>query len=511
MLRIGWWWYAVGMSVLTVFTMVVVKDDHKEMRQLPEIPAERPYARPTEPAPKGPAAVSPGVVNAGSAATSASPDEFEFGPMAKIQTPNGGGGWETIEAVAVGDVTGDGRDDLIVQPYINVLRVYAQRSDGKLAAPREFRYRSDDNYLHSKDMVLADFNGDGVLDVAASGQDEPSWNHGLVNLLLSGPGGALVHRQVLTDVELPVHYWAALDVAGDGATDIVGSGNVTDYSMENICGGGSCPHLRIMYGDGKGGFTRAEDEHLREPYQINLLPATDIDGDGRRDVLYSFAGDSSRSGKTVVRLRKADGGIGEPGTVFTHDVGGGVGQTLADFTSDGQVDFFTRGLLYSRGATGSYTSTELPSYTIRSSWNAAADFDGDGMADVATVQTDFNSGTAVVVLYLQRDGGLNRYYFSSNQFELDKVNIEENALAVGDLNGDGCKDLVVSANYEGVLIFPGRNCVQRTPRMPVCDLRQPGEVPLMQTSLPAPHRSLSLNIRESAPGGGGRDTRRLER
>lgn len=408
--------------------------------------------------------------------------------MQKIQTLTESGAYETIEAVAVGDVTGDGRDDLIVQPFGNVLRIYVQQSDGTLDAPLEFRYRSDDNYVHRKSVVLADFNGDGVLDVAASGLDEPSWHHGLVNLLLSAPGGALVHRQALTTVEQPTDHWSALDVDGDGAMDIVASDNVSDYSGGAECGPGrfSCPRMRVMYGDGKGDFPRMETVQLGEPFSVTNLPAVDVDGDGLRDVVYSLREDAGGIGRTVARLRQAGGGLGVPVPLFEGPIGAGRGQTPGDFNSDGRMDFVASMRLYARGPAGGYGETVLPTNTVRSYWDVAADFDGDGLADLATVQMTpgFPAGKVYVVIYQQRDGGLNRHYFSDHADELDQVSFRPNSLAAGDINGDGCRDLVIAASYQGVLIFPGRNCArQETPPLAICDLR---EAAMTQAAAAAP-------------------------
>lgn len=408
-----------------------------------------------------------------SASTAGNPDDFQFGPMSKMQTFTAGGGHETIEAVAVGDITGDGRDDIVVQPYTNLLRVYTQRPDGSLAPPRDFRYRSDDNYLHRKNMVLADFNGDGVLDVAASGIDENSWYHGQVNLLLSGPNGTLIHRKALTTVERPADHWRAVDVDADGALDIVASENVSDYSGGTECGAqrSACPRLRVMYGDGRGDFTRIETVIVGEPHGIHLLPAADVDGDGRRDVVYSLNSDPFKPGKVVARAIRPGGGIGPAVTLFPHDIAFD-GLIPADFTGDGRVDFVGGNTVHARQPDGAYAPTQFPAGAIRSHWNAAADFDGDGLSDYATVQ--MINWTMYVVLYQQRDGGLKRHVFSAPYFELDKVSPWDNALATGDVNGDGCRDLVVTASYEGVLIFPGIGCLR--PGVPTaisCDLREP--------------------------------------
>ena len=69
-------------------------------------------------------------------------------------------------AIAAGDIDGDGNVDLAVSNVMgNDIGVYYGKGDGTLK-PQQVRYGVQNG---AQDMTLADFNGDGRLDFAASG------------------------------------------------------------------------------------------------------------------------------------------------------------------------------------------------------------------------------------------------------------------------------------------------------------------------------------------------------
>jgi FG-GAP-like repeat len=76
-----------------------------------------------------------------------------------------------LDIVRVGDVTGDGRPDLVGTRHFDQIRIYPQRPGGKFGDAIVLRVEGDDSPL-SGSIALGDFTGDGRRDIAAwaSGQ-----------------------------------------------------------------------------------------------------------------------------------------------------------------------------------------------------------------------------------------------------------------------------------------------------------------------------------------------------
>jgi len=128
------------------------------------------------------------------------------------------GGNESAGNLAIGDIDGDGRADLVGAPAQG-LTVFAQRSDGQLAAPRRL---STDPFPSAP--VLADVNGDGRLDIlAAAGAFD-------FELRLQQADGTLAAPAVYPDsfrgAGLDPATVAVTDVNGDGRADVLIGGHL---------------------------------------------------------------------------------------------------------------------------------------------------------------------------------------------------------------------------------------------------------------------------------------------
>jgi hypothetical protein len=273
-------------------------------------------------------------------------------------------------------------------------------------------------------VAVADFNNDRNLDLATIA-------HGISENKLSvllGNGDGTFRPPVDTgtwDAPLTV---AAGDFNADGNTDIV-------YTLFDAFGGEGRVNVRL--GDGRGGFAAADEyELLQGGYPVGLAVA-DLNADGKLDVITA----NEEADTVSVLLGNGDG-------TLSYDYSGSsdfaTGKSpravaVADFTGDGIPDLVTAG----------QTVDVLPGLRdgtfaspIRHSANgtglttvAAADFNGDGKLDVVTA----NPGAGTVsVLLGNGDGTLSS--------PIDHAGgSSPTAVAVGDFNGDGRPD-VAAAN-----------------------------------------------------------------
>jgi len=409
------------------------------------------------------------------------------------------GGANFGNAVAgVGDVNGDGYDDVLIGAYHDhdsaafqgSIHLHYGSAAGLQNQAWAF-YGAGGSQLGASIAGLGDTNGDGYTDFGAGAPtyDTPPFNTddgrlfvflGRASIPDATQNWSYSGRQ--DNAHLGTSMAGAGDVNGDGYADLVAGAEswdatLTDEGRAFVFHGSASGLVNIpsWFTDGgqAGAFLGA-----------SVGPAGDVNGDGYADVIVGARGwndAQSDSGNARVYLggpggpkSTADWGV-TPGQAFEE-----YGWTVAgagDVNGDGAGDVIVGAPKYDNGnadegaafvyqgsANGLNTS---PAFTIEGNQDGAwlgfsvagaGDVDGDGYADVIVGASlydgpDPNEGVAYV--YRGSSSGLTgtRYTLEANQAQ---AQLGWSVGSAGDVNGDGYGDVVVGAElWDGTLMDQG--------------------------------------------------------
>ncbi|MGD0469076.1 MAG: FG-GAP-like repeat-containing protein [Terriglobales bacterium] len=186
-------------------------------------------------------------------------------------------GGYAARSVAVGDVNGDGKLDLVVANFVSsVAGVLLGNGDGTFQ-PAVTYYVLFGVYMAS--IALADVNGDGKLDILTSncGYNECSIGNsgGDVGVLLGNGDGTFLQGVAYSAGNSPISI-AIADMNGDGKQDVV----VANWgSSDSINGAGS-----VLLANGDGTFQPAQT-YLSGGNEATSVAVADLTGDGRPDIV----------------------------------------------------------------------------------------------------------------------------------------------------------------------------------------------------------------------------------
>lgn len=342
----------------------------------------------------------------------------------------------TPSAVAVGDFNGDGKLDLAVTMEGNN-RVYIYSGNGLGTFSFAISYVVGAQPVA---IVATDLNHDGKLDLAVTNRQDST-----VSILL-GNGNSTFGAAVAYAVGSLPEAIVAGSFNPDGFTDLVTA------NSGDACGPpfAPCGSISLLRNNGDGTFFTGSVAPLFPGDVPTGLASGVLTTSNDTDLVFTSFG----SNEYYVYLGDGGGGfaVHGPFTTATADA-----VVIADFNRDGKNDLaISRGglgdvsLQYGNGdgtfqAAGIYSEGAMGAHPYSA---VVGDFDGDSFPDLALANYDDNS---VAVLRARTVGNLG--FDPALTFSGGLIN--PSSIAVGDFNGDGRPDLVVTnltANTLSVLL-----------------------------------------------------------
>lgn len=278
---------------------------------------------------------------------------------------------------------------------------------------------------------VADFNNDGIQDYAVG-----VFTGSKVSVFIGIGDGTF---DAAVDLPGPTSASTQFTTVGD----FNGDGNI-DIAASNV----NASSLSFWPGNGDGTFgTRVDVATNATP---RSLVAADLNNDGKLDL--AVVSSSSTVNGVGIHLGNGDGTFGAASTISTG--GTGFALVVGEFTGDTNLDLFTgvttSGRLLTGDGLGGFTVTTVGTFASNTEWASTGDFNGDGDLDIAI--DNIAATNNMNILLGNGTGGFSDA--PGSPFTVVGTGLFGNT--VGDLDGDGNLDLLVSnLTAASVTVFLG--------------------------------------------------------
>jgi hypothetical protein len=378
------------------------------------------------------------------------------------------------QAIALGDLNGDGRLDLAAARWgygeQAALSILLGREDGTFEPKREFGSARSNNAPPA--LAIGDVDEDGWPDAALTTGIDPYLVDAPADVFL-GNGDGTFGSRISIEVGAGPAACTSGDWNGDGSEDLAvvnrtagtvsvllghGDGSFPlrhdwpagreprslaaadlngDQRLDLVVSDGSADSIHILFGEASGRFGPASG--IPVSGRSSDVAVADFDRDGARDLAVGLYD------RVSVLRGQGDGSFQPARDLAVPDAGVVV---AADVNGDGWPDLAVGGQsrlrLFLGGPDGSFTELCVVGLCSQADWITSGDLDSNGCADL--VVGTFWTGCVSVLLGA-----------SSGPLQpRDPAFVSSGALlggSVGDLDGDGVPDLVVSENASRSLVF----------------------------------------------------------
>jgi hypothetical protein len=363
------------------------------------------------------------------------------------------GGWSSFNLYPrqLGDVNGDGRDDIVGFGYNGVF-VSLGQSDGTFGAhfvPKDDTFTVNRGGWSSFDLYprqLGDVNGDGLDDVVGFAEDAV-----FVSLTRFG-----FNNQLLTDfrgMKGDLTNLIVGDYNGDGKDDFIRQ-EKGEFANDDI----NTAQIYLSNGDGSFTGQLLTDFRGMKGDLTNLIVG-DYNGDGKDDFIRQEKGEYATDdiNTAQIYLSNGDGSFtGQLLTDFRGMKGDLTNLIVGDYNGDGKDDFIRQekgeyanddintAQIYLSNGDGSFTGQLLTDFAFMSGEVTnliLGDYNGDGKDDfIRQEKGEFaNDDINTAQIFLSNgDGSFTGQLLTDFAFMSGEVT----NLIVGDYNGDGKDDFI---------------------------------------------------------------------
>jgi hypothetical protein len=277
-------------------------------------------------------------------------------------------------------------------------------------------------------VATGDFRGHGIKDLVTA-----NFLNASVNVLLDNGDGTFQYAVRYTASPVPTSVTVG-DFNGDHHLDLVTVGNTSDG-----------PTLSVLLGNGDGTFQAAVTSPLNR--QAWAVAVGDFRGNGILDLVTANYYENTIS----VLLGNGDGTFRR---ALTYPVGRGPSSVVVRDLGNGTLDIVTANFSTVSVLLGNGDGMFRAAMDFEGSFTSIAvgDFRGNGMLDLIATKNDFVGSSVYVVL-----GNGNGTFAAPKDIVF--VGDEPGNVAVGDFDGDGQLDFVVTTGYpseRGVALLYGQ-------------------------------------------------------
>jgi hypothetical protein len=348
-------------------------------------------------------------------------------------------------SITMADLNNDGQLDLIwiaTPTTTHAAEVYVAlgNGDGTFAAPRAFDAGQPHWLGHLYQLIAADFNKDGKLDVFVGQIAKNNGSSGNISVLLGNGDGTLGAALPNALTNRNTERWAAADMNNDGILDLVDTAN-------------SGPGTEVALGNGDGTFGVSTNIARLAG---NDLKVADVNGDGVNDIVVCT------SNQVNVLMGAVSGGQWSPSANFQTALAHTRGDSLAvgDFDGDGKLDVAVSGNRYISSSfsllpatqalkgkgDGTFSPLSTATVGMLPSETFAMDVNADGVLDLVV----FNENSHDISILLGNGDGT---FQPQQQWGVGSGEKLAGGLAVGSIRGNGKIDAVSADNTHSLTLL----------------------------------------------------------